>query len=194
MNIASLPLDDFTALMLQTGRYDVNVDTGCVAGPRGAVKPFLNSHGYPVVNLVHSRAVVRRVTVHRMIAIKVWGVEQVRGKQVGHRDGQCWRSIASNLWLPETAKEHIYHDGTHRNLRPGKPKPSWLPCARCGDPDGRATGHSKTPDRITGPRFEIEGDICRRCYGALQERARRSLACHADVIKAEIERRLEARP
>lgn len=189
-NPKDMPLDDFIALMLRSGRYTVDVETGRVTGPRGAVRPFLNATGYPAVNLVYSRAVVRRATVHRIVAIVLWGVERVRGKQVGHLDGQRWRSIASNLWLPETAKEHVYHDGTHRNLRPAKPKASWLPCVRCSEPNGRSTD-GRTPDRISGARFGIDGDLCRRCYGALQERARRARrACHADEVKAEIERRL----
>lgn len=165
-----MKLDDFIDLMLKSGRYDVDIETGMVVGPRGTITPFLNKTGYPSVNLVFSRAIVRRATVHRIVAIKLWGVDCVRGKQVGHLDGQRHRSIASNLWLPETAKEHVHFDGTHRNLRTKQPKTSWLPCVRCGDEGGRG---SPTPDRITGARFGIEGAICRKCYGALQERERR---------------------
>lgn len=177
MNPADMALDGFIDFILRSGRYDVNVETGEVTGPKGRVKTFLNMTGYPSVNLVFSRAVVRRATVHRLIAIKLWGVDRVRGKQVGHIDGQRSRSIASNLWLPETAKEHVHFDIAHHGRRfvPPKPKSSWPPCVRCGDPDGRSTGRT-TPDRITGARFGIEGDICRRCYGALQERERRRRA------------------
>lgn len=189
-DVQSLSLDQFIAYMLMSGKYDVDTSTGNVVGPQGKVKPFLNGQGYPVVNLVYNRKIVRRASVHRMIAVKVWGVEKIKGKQVGHLDGNTTHSVLANLWLPETAAEHVYFDGTHRNLLPRSPKAHWQPCTRCGDPNGR-TDKGKTPDRITGSRFGIDGAICRRCYGALQERERRKK--HGDVIKEIIEARLEAK-
>jgi hypothetical protein len=171
----ALPLDDYIAWMLDQGYYAVDAKTGAVTNARTGrpLTTFLNGLGYPSVNLVYNRMVVRRALVHRMVAVKVWGVEAVRGKQVAHMDGARRRSIADNLWIPATARAHVYFDGTYKNLTRRKPKQQWPPCVRCGDSDGRITGGRATPDRITGGRFGIEGDICRRCYGALQERERR---------------------
>lgn len=173
-----LTLDAYAAWMLAQGYYDINTHTGEVTNLRRGrtVHPIAHPTGYQVVNLVFSRVVVRQVKIHRLIAVKVWGVEAIRDKQVGHIDGVKTNNTIANLWLPETAAEHVFFDGTHRNLIIGgthRIKTEWAPCVICSDKDGRSTdGH--TPDRISGARFGIEGQICRRCYGRLQERQRRA--------------------
>lgn len=172
----AMPLDYFIAWML-THRYDVDVRCGRVVNSRTgrALRAFPNRDGYPSVNLVFCRTVVRRATVHRMVAIKLWGAIAVRHKQVAHLDGDEARSHEGNLCIAPSAKAHVYFDGTHRNLtyRAAR-KATWPPCARCNDAHGRITDGGVTPDRISGQRFGIDGDLCRRCYGTLQERERRA--------------------
>lgn len=183
------PLDEFIAWMLKEKWYRVDVATGRVWNARSGqeLRTFLNASGYPSVNLVFCRSVVRRALVHRIIAIAVEGADAVRGKQVAHLDQQRSHSVAGNLWIAPTAAAHIKYDGTDRNLTFHAPsKESWLPCVRCGDPDGSSL-YGLTPDRITGSRFGIEGSLCRRCYGTLQERERRARqrqpeSCHGDVL------------
>jgi hypothetical protein len=171
----ALTLDEFAALMLAEGRYDVDPLTGRVWNPRTqrTLSPIVKRFGYEMVNLVFSRAVVRQVKIHRLVAIKVHGVPAAAGKQVAHLDGVTNHNSIDNLWLAPSARDHVKYDGTDRNLTfRAAQKTSWPPCARCGDPDGRSSAGT-TPDRITGDRFGIDGPICRRCYGALQERERR---------------------
>lgn len=170
-----MPLEEFAAWMLTSARYRVDPDTGRVWNARTGVelRTFVNASGYPSVNLVFNRAVVRRITVHRLVAISVHGAEAVSGKQVAHLDGVRHRSVADNLWVAPSARDHIKYDGTDRNLTHRAPrKTTWPPCARCGTPDGVSTSKT-TPDRISGARFSIDGQLCRRCYGTLQERERR---------------------
>lgn len=170
-------LDEYIEWMLANGYYDADINSSVVWNARSGqpLVAFPNAAGYPSVNLVFTRTVVRRATVHRMVAIKAWGADQVCGKQVGHIDGNRSDSRIQNLWLPATAAEHVFFDGTHRNLVfRNVAKAEWAPCVRCGDPNGRISHGCKTPDRISGERFGIEGAICRRCYGALQERERRA--------------------
>lgn len=47
------------------------------------------------------------------------------------------------------------------------------PCARCGTAGGVAYRGGQRPARWSGARFGIAGDLCYRCYRALQERERR---------------------
>lgn len=174
----NLPLDEYGELMLKIKKYDVNIDSGIVCNlERGKpLKSTLDSNGYPVVKLSLSRGCARSIHVHRLIAIKVWGVSTIKGKQVGHKNGVRHESVISNLWLPETVKEHVYHDETWKNLNwssDSKVKKYWEPCVDCGEKDGRIEGSNKTPDRLNGIRFGIEGKICRRCYRKHSERVYR---------------------
>jgi hypothetical protein len=176
-NMRALTLDEFAAWMLANGYYDVDEHTGSVTNLRRGtpVHPIAHPTGYRVVNLVYTRKIVRQVKLHRLIAVKVWGVVAIKDKQVGHRDHDKTNNTIVNLWLPETAAEHVAFDKPHRNLlmrnKQWPTKTSWPPCALCGDKDGRTC--ARTPDRITGARFGVEGSICRRCYGRLHERQRR---------------------
>lgn len=175
----ALTLDEFARWMLDQGRYDVDVATGTVTnartghilrpqhtGPRGRT--------YHAVNLVFSGRVIRMVKVHRLIAVKVWGVDAIRGKGVGHRDSNRYRNVISNLWLPESVQEHARADNSTRGLVRAEAKICWPPCARCGNPDGQSQPDCVTPVRISGQRFGIDGQLCRRCYGTLGERDRRA--------------------
>lgn len=176
LEMRSMALDDYAAWMIANGRYDVdeqgapfNVRTG------KRLKPTLTRYGYFVIGLSYSRAVLRQVKLHRFIAIKRYGVDAVRDKQVAHLDGSRTNNTPDNL-RPLTPKEHVYLDGTHRNLedRSHAIKKSWPRCVRCGAEDGPVSKTKRTPDRISGLRFGITGEICRRCYGTLQERERRA--------------------
>lgn len=103
-----------------------------------------------------------RHALHRLVAIAAWGAAAVKGKEVGHKEGDTTRNTIADLWLPDTIREHRIHDIA---------KTEWEPCVLCGDPDGYVT--YATPDRFTGRRFGIDGDICRRCYNRLKEREAR---------------------
>ena len=180
-DMRELGLDDYIAWMLESGRYDVDIETGEVTNPRSgqALSPILNQAGYHEVNLVYNREVVRRVKVHRMVAVKKYGVDAVVGKHIAHLDSNKTHNHWSNL-RPMTPTEHMAYDGICVKSYPHPPKTEWPPCVRCGDPDGPYSNR-RSPDRISGARFGIEGQLCRRCYGALQERERRAKAREKQV-------------
>lgn len=173
-----LPLDDYIAWMLNQGYYDAEVHTGRVINPRSGQELRPTRHGrernYLGVQMVYSSRVIRRVAVHRVVAIKAWGVEAVRGKHVGHRDGDPSHNAIDNLWLPETPREHVRADNSDRGFIPQPRKEAWAPCVRCGTEGGPIIPKGHTPIRISGQRFGIDGALCGRCYGTLAERARRA--------------------
>lgn len=45
-------------------------------------------------------------TVHRMLAIAIWGLDEVGGKIVHHKNGIAWDNRPSNLELIESQSEH----------------------------------------------------------------------------------------
>ena len=49
----------------------------------------------------------------------------------------------------------------------GSRKQSWLPCARCGDPDGLIDPRGRTPERRKGEPWGFDGRICGRCFRRL---------------------------
>lgn len=175
----ALPLDEFARWMLDHGWYDVDMQTGIVtnvrtgfvlkASPRGPA-----GRDYRAVSLVFSGKVIRSVKVHRLIAVKVWGVGAIRGKEIGHKDGNRYHNSIDNFWLPDSRREHANFDNSGRGLVRREAKTSWSPCVRCGDPDGQSQPDCVTPVRISGARYGIAGQLCRRCYGTLGERARRA--------------------
>lgn len=170
--------DELIAFALEQGIYDVNLSSGAVTNRRGRVlSASVDKDGYQTITLYVRKGLQRTVRVHRMVAIKAWGLVVVRGRQVAHRDGNRVHNTLENLWLPESVKEHNRHDGTDRNLVHGqrKCKEMWAPCVRCGAPDGQPYHARKTPARVTGTRFGFEGDLCWRCYHMLDERERRAL-------------------
>jgi hypothetical protein len=76
-----LSTDDFARWTLDHRLYDVDVDTGVVTSLRTGrpLRPQPKGQmGYPGVNLC-AAGVVRNVTVHRLIALKTWGVAACRG-------------------------------------------------------------------------------------------------------------------
>lgn len=52
-----------------------------------------------------------------------------------------------------------------------KPKTTWPPCARCGTPDGQipTNGRHRTPLRVSGAQFGLEGSVCAACYMTLRK-------------------------
>lgn len=182
----ALPLDEYARWMLDNGRYDVDVHSGIVTNARTGqvIKPLRSGRvaaTYLGVSLVYSGKTIRRISVHRLIAIKAWGVEAIRGKEVGHKDGNRHHNVLDNFWLPESRREHAIADNSNRGLIRREAKTDWPPCVRCGDPDGGLNRDCKTPLRVSGERFGIDGQICRRCYGTLRERVRRAKAKGATV-------------
>jgi hypothetical protein len=175
-NVLSMPLLKFIALMIEQGRYDVDVDSGTVFNVQTGhrLKPLIDSSGYPSVTLAYSGAVMRPVRVHRMIGVKVWGAEAVKGRHVAHLDGNKERSVRSNLEL-KSPSDHLKYDyeiGVHHPKL--NPKTSWLPCVRCGDPDGKIVPGYLTPFRCTGRKFGIDGQLCYRCHKVLDSREYRA--------------------
>lgn len=168
--------DELILSALQLGLYDVDITTGIVINRKGralAMPP--DKDGYRTVTLYFSKGKQRTVLVHRMVAIKAWGVEAVRDRQVGHRDGDRVHNALSNLWLPDTVKEHNAYDGTDQNLIKGqqKTKTDWPPCVRCETMTGPALHGCKSPSRINGKRLGVNGVLCWHCYRALDEREHR---------------------
>jgi hypothetical protein len=169
--LRAMDLDDYVAWMLEAGRYDVDVTTGVVRNARTGrpLKPKLdNRRRYLVVRLSYGTC-QRTVSVHRMVGIKLWGVQAVRGKEVGHRNGRRDINTVDELWLPATVVEHREHDGAT--------KQAWPACVLCGDIDGRIPMGKRTPGRFTGASFGIDGQLCARCYQRLHKR--RARAGHA---------------
>jgi hypothetical protein len=174
----ALPLDEYVRWMLDRGYYDVDVCSGIVTNPRTGkvLKPQPSGRPdrpYHAVHLVFSGKVIRMVRINRLIAVKAWGVEAIRGREVGHRDGNRLHDSIENYWLPESRREHAMFDNSGRGLIRAEAKTEWPPCARCGDPDGPSRRDCKSPVRTSGARFGINGELCGRCYGTLAERARR---------------------
>jgi len=61
------------------------------------------------------------------------------------------------------------------NLKPGRRKKSeWPPCADCGTPDGPIRKGLRSPIRIKGERFGIDGELCWGCYDRLNKRRLRT--------------------
>lgn len=170
--------DDFIAWMLHHDRCAADPLTGRVANARTGrvLRPAPDGDGYATVTLYHSPGAQYTAKVHRIVAIAAWGPAAVADKEVGHRDHNKMNNALDNLWVPESRKEHFEFDGQMVNLQRGqqKCKEHWEPCVRCGDPNGAAYPGRKTPARVSGARYEIEGDVCWRCYHALAERARRA--------------------
>jgi hypothetical protein len=124
---------------------------------------------YPCVYLPEILGEKRHISVHRLIAIKMWGADAIRGKEVSHIDGDKARSVIENLQVL-TPRAHRRFDITQGTYQPSRPKPSWPPCAVCGTPDGTVIGTRVTPMRIAGTRFGITGQLCKRCYSRYSRR------------------------
>lgn len=168
--------DEYIASALKMGRYRVDPDTGNVFGPKGrqlACPP--DDEGYLIATIFMGQGDQMNVRVHRLVAASAWGIDAIRGRQVGHRNGNPADNRLENLWLPNSIKEHNDVDGTTANLIKGQQhvKPSWAPCVDCGDPDGVIRKGSTTPNRVSGARFGIDGELCWRCYRKHDERKRR---------------------
>lgn len=117
----SLSLDEYADLMLKDRRYDVDVETGAVTGLRRGrpLKATPGDSGYPTVYLAYSKHVDRPIRVHRLIAVKLWGVEEIFGKEVAHLDHRRNNNVQSNLQLM-TYAEHREYDGTTKAARAAK--------------------------------------------------------------------------
>src|SRR5262245_32876183 len=87
-HLSSLTVDEFARWVLDHGLYDVDPETGVVLSLRTG-RPMAPQRrgqmGYAGVGL-RAGTVGRSITIHRLIAVKVWGVEACRGKEVAHLD------------------------------------------------------------------------------------------------------------
>lgn len=163
--------DGVIAAALAEDRYVVDTVAGLVL-KKLACGP--DRRGYPTISLTTAQAGHASVRVHRVVAAAAWGIDAIRGRWVGHRNGIRTDNRLANLWLPASIAEHNEHDGLAANLLPGgKVTTQWDPCTRCGDPGGYVPQGKRTPVRIAGTRFGITGALCYRCYGTLDMRQRR---------------------
>lgn len=169
----SLSCDEFCEKLLASGKYDVDIESGIVMSRANnkQLKSIVNASGYHVVAFVVTRTLRRQAKVHRLVAIKYYGLEKVKGLHVAHLDSNKLNNHYSNL-RPMSAQDHVRYDKTWKNLRPTAPSTDpIISCANCEEKEGTQGIHR--PQRISGKRFGINGQICRRCYGMLQERERR---------------------
>jgi len=168
-----LTSDELIDKALQYGLYRVDIQSGTVYGHKGKLlNPYVDRDGYEVVTVYLAKNIQRAIHVHRMVAMAAWGADAIRDKQIGHKDQNSLHNGIDNLWIPQTVKEHFEYDGGNVHLKKGQSwcKPSWPPCVRCGDPDGRLPADGKTPARVNGERFGFDGQLCRRCYHTLHAR------------------------
>lgn len=176
--LREMPLDEFIHWMIDHGRYDVDTRTGQVTNCRTGkvLKPTTSGQrrNYRKVGLAFSARLTRLVAVHRMVAVKLWGVAAIAGKEVGHLDSDPANNRGDNLWLPESNAEHDEFDDSTRGLIPAPRKTSWPPCSECGTPDGAKQADCLAPIRLSGLRFGRSGVLCRKCYHRLAERERRA--------------------
>jgi hypothetical protein len=167
VNANSMPLIDYAEWLLKSGRYDVDVNTGVATNLRTSrhLKPILDSEGYLYVDLACSRTVQRPLRIHRLIAIKAFGADAVRGMHVAHKDQNKLHNSIGNF-VVISPQDHPVFDGNHNHA-----KTEWSNCARCGTHEGTKGRKHKTPDRINGKRFGFNGELCGSCYASMRKRA-----------------------
>src|SRR5262245_33466081 len=110
-DLRRLAPDAFMAWLLEWGYFDVDAETGRVTNlltGRVRTNVYTGQGRYPAVTL-GAGGVDRTVSIHRFIAVKVWGVDACKGKHVAHLDGNAQRSVLSNLAL-KTPREHVKYD------------------------------------------------------------------------------------
>jgi hypothetical protein len=57
-----------------------------------------------------------------------------------------------------------------RCARAARRRATWPPCAACGDPDGYVHKKGRSPMRLSGSPYGVEGEICWTCYCRLRRR------------------------
>jgi hypothetical protein len=183
-----LPLDEFIAWVLKRRYYAVDPATGRVwnAQTGQTLRPKQNKQTrYLQVSLCGAPYLARTASVHRIVAVAVWGVDACRGMHVAHLDDNRTHDAVGNLQLMAPKPHHEYDFTSRGRLVSSQlPKTSWLPCAKCGDPDGPTLPPHKTPRRLSGARFGITGALCGRCYPVLysaQYRANRRASANGST-------------
>lgn len=85
-------------------------DDGTIKGKRGNIlKPWLQSSGYPVVNIVFKKGTRTTTLVHRIIASKYCPCSDPLANDVNHKDGIKTNNAASNLeWITRRQNRNHY--------------------------------------------------------------------------------------
>lgn len=165
--------DEFIDDVLHERRYVVDPGSGrLVRGdPPRPIGYTRSDNGYSQVTLYAVDGCRRHAYVHRVVAMAVWGRQSIRARHVAHRDRTKNRNESANLWVPATTRDHFIYDGRNPEFlnAPKKCRERWGPCAQCGDPDGPIRKRERTPSRVSGRLFGVDGKICWRCYLALYE-------------------------
>lgn len=75
------------------------------------IKPYTDpTHGYEILRNEYN-GVDEKVTVHRLLAVAMYGFDELRGKDVHHKNNIPWDNRPSNLDLM-TRSEHVKHHST----------------------------------------------------------------------------------
>jgi hypothetical protein len=75
--------------------------------------------------------------------------------------GQCRRVMRFTLRKPRRYCSRACADKAQRRA-------TWPPCAACGDPDGYVPKKSRSPIRLAGAPYGVEGELCWTCYCRLR--------------------------
>ncbi|AIW03133.1 HNH endonuclease [Proteus phage PM 93] len=88
--------------------YTIHKD-GSITGKRGNIlKPWLQTSGYYVVNIVFVKGQRTTTLVHRLIASKYCECNDIDANEVNHKDGDKLNNDSSNLeWI--THRQNVNH-------------------------------------------------------------------------------------
>lgn len=96
------------AQKVEDAGYAIQED-GTIIGKRGnKLKPWLQTSGYPVVNIVFKKGTRTTTLVHRIIASKYCACYDPMANDVNHKDGNKTNNSAYNLeWV--TRRQNCNH-------------------------------------------------------------------------------------
>lgn len=82
---------------VEAAGYTINQD-GSIIGKKGNIlKPWLQTSGYLVVNIVFEKGTRTTTLVHRIVASKFCGCTDPDANDVNHKDGNKLNNDSSNL-------------------------------------------------------------------------------------------------
>ncbi|ADW95215.2 hypothetical protein [Salmonella phage vB_SenAt-pSL2] len=97
------------AQMVEQAGYTIHAD-GTITGKRGNIlKPWLQTSGYQVVNIVFKKGTRTTTLVHRIIASKYCPCSDQLANDVNHKDGDKTNNVSSNLeWITRRQNRNHY--------------------------------------------------------------------------------------